>query len=42
MKVNPNVREEELEYLHKTKISVLDAIKNATMRLDAIRLIVVV
>ena len=42
MKINPTVRTEELEYLQTTKLNTLDAVKNATMRLEATRLIVVV
>ena len=42
MKVNPTVRPEELDYLKTTKANVLNTVKNATMRLEAIRLIVVV
>lgn len=42
MKINPTVRTEELDYLQKTKLNALDAVKNATMRLEATRLIVVV
>ena len=42
MKINPTVRTEELDYLQTTKLNALDAVKNATMRLEATRLIVVV
>ena len=42
MKVNPTVRSEELDYLKTTKANALNAVKNATMRLEATRLIVVV
>ena len=42
MKVNPTVRSEELDYLKRTKANALNAVKNATMRLEAARLIVVV
>ena len=41
MGVNPNVREEELDYLRLTQDLVLEAIDNADMRLDAIRVIVI-
>ena len=40
MKVNPNVREEELEYLVLNRELILEAIANSGMRLDAIRVIV--
>ena len=42
MKVNLTVRSEELDYLKTTKANALNAVKNATMRLEATRLIVVV
>ena len=40
-KLNPNVREEEIEYLAMSKEFLLNAIDNAQMRLDAIRIIIV-
>lgn len=39
-KVNPNVREEEIELLQNEKKSLEDAIRSARLRLDALRLIV--
>ena len=42
MKVNLTVRSEELDHLKTTKANALNAVKNATMRLEATRLIVVV
>ncbi len=41
MKVNPTIRPEEIEYLRLTKELVQEAIGNAGMRLDAVRVIVV-
>lgn len=41
MSVNPNVREEELDYLRLTQDLILESIDNADMRLDAIRVIVI-
>ena len=40
-KLNSNVREEEIEYLAMSREILLNAIDNAQMRLDAIRIIVV-
>jgi len=40
-KLNPNIREDEIEYLRVTKNKMLDHINNATLRLDATRIIIV-
>jgi ATP-dependent helicase HepA len=39
-KINPNVREEEIELLQNEKNTLEDAIRSARLRLDALRLIV--
>ena len=41
MSVNPNVREEELDYLHMTQDLLLESISSADMRLDSIRVIII-
>ncbi len=38
--VNPNVRSEEIEHLRRSKAALADYIKNAQIRLDAVRLII--
>ena len=41
MSVNPNVREEELDYLRVTQDLLLESITSADMRLDSIRVIII-
>ena len=41
MNVNPNVREEELDYLRVTQDLLLESISSADMRLDSIRVIII-
>jgi ATP-dependent helicase HepA len=40
-KFNPNIREDEIEYLQNTKNKMCDYITNATLRLDATRIMIV-
>ncbi len=40
-KLNPNIREDEVEHLHETKNKMRDYINNVTLRLDATRIIIV-